>query len=213
MNNNTGISELTVGEVLSALSSDRPDWGGGSAVLLGAAMGTCLLAMAARISAAGVRQGKLAGCAFSAEELDNVGSELAAQADELADWAARDGALYGKVVEAQRLPKEEPEVRSAAVEKALRGAIEGPLQAAEMMLQILHRAEELAGCCKKANISDVQSGVQLVLQGVRGVLLNVKQNCGSRECFAAQKQSALVCAEQTEALAAKILAACADRVK
>lgn len=202
-----GVMNLSIGDVLANLASADPQWGGGSAVLLGASMGACLLAMAARISAAGVRQGKFAP-ELSAEELERIGDELAAQAEVLADWAVKDGELYGRVVAAQRLPKDQPELRSAAVAEALRGAIEGPLQVSRLILDILRQAQKLSANCKKANFSDVASGVQLLNQGIRGALLNVLQNCGQRECFAGCKREAEELGEAAEEAARAVLRQC-----
>ncbi|MDO5295775.1 MAG: cyclodeaminase/cyclohydrolase family protein [bacterium] len=205
---NRGVLQLSIGGVLANLAAPDPQWGGGSAVLLGASMGTCLLAMAARIGALGIRQDKFAAPELNAEELEQLGDELAARAEELADWAAKDGELYGRVVAAQRLPKEQPELRNAAILKALRGAIEGPLWISERIVDILRRAESLAANCKKSNYSDVVSGVQMLLQGIRGAILNVKQNCGQRECFAKAKKHADELGEAAEKAAQIVLQRC-----
>ena len=204
----SGVLDLSIGGVLDKLASDDPQWGGGSAVLLGASMGACLLAMAARISAAGARQGKFVPPALTADGLEDMGEELAAQAGLLAEWAAADGALYGRVVAAQRLPKEQPEVRSAAILEALREAIEGPLQVSRLILDVLRRAQVLAGSCKKANFSDIASGVQLLRQGIRGALLNVKQNCGQRECFAVFCRQADQLSQAAEEITQSVLEQC-----
>lgn len=203
----SSIRSYTIGDVLDLLASARPDWGGGSAVLLGAAMGACLLAMSARVSLAGVEAGKFTPD-LGVEELRALGDKLASQADSLAAWAALDGSLYGKVVAAQRLPKEDPERRQAAIEAALRGAIEGPLQVAELMVQVLELAQQLAPNCKKANLSDISSGVNLLRQGVRGALLNVRQNCGQREVFAMYRDRADALGKKCDALSEVVLAYC-----
>ena len=201
------ILSIDVGSVLTRLASADPQWGGGSAVLLGASMGTCLLAMSARIGAAGARAGTFAP-ELSAADLERIGDELAARAEELAAWAAKDGTLYGRVVSAQRLPKDQPEARSAAILEALRGAIEGPLQVSLLIMSVLQRAQDLAGNCKKANFSDIASGVRLLHQGIRGALLNVRQNCGKRECFAAHKLQAEELGEAADRAVELILRQC-----
>ncbi len=203
------VLAMSLGEVLDNLGSERPDWGGGSAVLLGAAMGSCMYAMAARVSLAGVNKGTFAlPAGTDAEELQRLADYFSHSAEELAIWAARDGSLYGKVVAAQRMPKELGEQRARAIDEALRGAIEGPLQVAELIVAVLRKGAALVPSCKRANLSDISSGTQMLWQGVRGALLNVNQNCGKRELFSDYRLRASQLEGEAKQLAEAILAAC-----
>lgn len=202
------VSELKVGYILERLASESPHWGGGSAVLLGASMGACLLAMAARVTLAGVAQGTFELTTSTVEQMQDRAMRYSLCADRLAKGAAQDGCLYARVVDAYRLPKERAEMRSEAILKALRGAIEEPLALVEMIRELLISARDLVPNCKKSNLSDIENGVHMLLVGARGTLLNVCQNCGKREVFAPLKNRALELGNELESLANDIFAIC-----
>ena len=119
------FADMTVSQLLAALASPDPTPGGGTAAAIAGAMGTSLLVM-------------VAGLAKSRNNTDDEKAALAkaraaiepitARLTELAD---ADAAAFDEVMAAYRLPKatdEEKAARTQAIQAALRGATEVPLE-------------------------------------------------------------------------------------
>ncbi|MBK5298778.1 MAG: cyclodeaminase/cyclohydrolase family protein, partial [Vicinamibacteria bacterium] len=111
-------------ELLGAFSDPSPTPGGGSASALAASIGLSLLAMVAQMgrTRAGSDQDRVV--------LDQARTALLPLCDHVSTLVDEDARAYDAVVAAYRLPKatdEEKTVRKAAVQSALRGAAEVPL--------------------------------------------------------------------------------------
>jgi formiminotetrahydrofolate cyclodeaminase len=158
---------------LDALASERPTPGGGAAAAMAGAAGAALLAMVARLTSG--RKGY--------EALERRMTEVAALADAeraaLATLADRDAAAFDAVMAAHRLPRgtdEERTARAAAVQSALTGAAEVPLEVARRAAALLPTARELVETGNANAVSDAYSAGQLLHTAVAGGLANVSVN-------------------------------------
>jgi methenyltetrahydrofolate cyclohydrolase len=114
------LADLPVGEFLERVAARQPAPGGGTTAAVTAALGAALVAMAARFSG-----GELADVVARADDLRERACALAD-----ADLSA-----YPAVIEARRLPREDPE-RPARVRAALRDATEVPVAIVEVAREV-----------------------------------------------------------------------------
>jgi formiminotetrahydrofolate cyclodeaminase len=160
-------------DLLAAFSSPDPTPGGGSASALASAVGASLLVMVAslpktRTGAGGERQALTA----AAGALTDV-------RDRLRDAIDADSSAYDAVVAAFRLPKAAPEeqhARKAAIDRALRGAIDVPLDVVRLSARALTYAEAVAASGQRSAASDVGVAIALLRAGLHGARLNVDIN-------------------------------------
>ena len=104
---------------------------------------------------------------------------LAGHLEQLAD---DDAEAYEEVLDAYRLPKgsdEDVATRRTAVQNALRGAAEVPLEVMRACLAALTAAVDVARHGNPAAASDVGVALELVCAGMRGAALNVRVNLQS----------------------------------
>ena len=148
---------------LDRLASADPTPGGGSAACVVGALGAALCAMVARIT-----QGN---------------EPLAADADRLRErfGAARrlDEAAYGRVVAASGLPKDTDErkrARTAALQAALAGAAEAPLEAAGLAAEGMGLAERTAALQNRHLVSDVECALHFFRAALAASAANVRIN-------------------------------------
>lgn len=162
------LANWSVDELRRALGSHRPDVGGGTAVLVGASLGASLMAMAAAVTLKKADPPGLAG-------FRNVVVEAG---ERLLELAEADGRSYGAVVEAQRLPAEDPD-REGRLRDALVHAVQVPLDAASTCRDLLGICERMLEMCRPVVHTDLANAALMLGVGVRGSLFNVRQNCGS----------------------------------
>ena len=170
------LSERTVTDLLAAFRSPEPTPGGGSASALAGAVGASLLAMVAALPRT------RAANAEDEEALREAGQRCAALSDELTTLIDRDSEAYEQVMAAYRRPKgtdEEKAARSAAIQTALRGAIDAPLAVMRACANASIRAIAVASFGNPSAASDVQVGLELLMAGLRGARLNVEINLES----------------------------------
>lgn len=169
------FASMTVAELLAALASPDPTPGGGTAAAIAGAMGTSLLVM-------------VAGLAKSKNNTDDEKTALAnARAaiepitSRLADLADADAASFDAVMTAYRLPKttdEEKAARSQAIQSALRGATEVPLETLRACAAALAHARIVADYGNRSADSDVGVAIGLLKAAAAGAAANVRINLG-----------------------------------
>ena len=162
-------------QLLAALASPDPTPGGGTAAAIAGAMGTSLLVM-------------VAGLAKSKNNTDDEKAALAkARAaiepitSRLTDLADADSASFDAVMAAYRLPKstdEEKAARTQAIQAALRGATEIPLETLRACADALVHARVVAGCGNRSAESDVGVAIGLLKAAAAGAAANVRSNLG-----------------------------------
>src|SRR5439155_2724498 len=135
----TDMKELSLGQFLDRLASSDPTPGGGTASAIAGALAAGLLAMVSRLSAGkGGDDAAFQRTLAAAEE----------QRRALLDLAVQDAQAFDAVMRARRLPKETAEDkqrRQAAIQEALTGASDVPLDVASRAASLLEIATSLAG--------------------------------------------------------------------
>jgi formiminotetrahydrofolate cyclodeaminase len=187
-------------ELLAEFASTAPTPGGGSAAALAASVAFALLTMVSRMPRTRT------GTDEERATLDRVGEEVQRLGDHAVQLVEDDAEAYEAVVAAYRLPKateDEQAARRDAVEAALRGAAEVPLDVMRAAQAGLVNAIEVATCGNPAAASDVAVAVELLMAATRSAALNVRVNLKSiREV--GYVEGARAEAERLEASAAKL---------
>lgn len=165
--------EMTMEEFLNELASDSPAPGGGSVSALAGGLGAALVAMVARLTAG---RKDPADLEEKIEENLQVTLRLRQNLQEDVD---RDTAAYNEVVEAYRMPKKtaaEKEARSRAIQEALKGATQLPLQVAQRSLEVLRLSLWALEKGNPNTWSDAAVAVLMAQSGIEGALANVAIN-------------------------------------
>ena len=163
-------------ELLAEFASAGPTPGGGSAAALTSAVGLSLVAMVARMPRT------KHGTDEDRQALDGVLLAVEHLAQHALDLVDDDAAAYDAVVAAYRKPKatEDQKVeRRSAIEAALRGAAEVPLEVMRSCRAGLGAALEAARTGNPSASSDVGVAVELLGAALRGAALNVRVNLSS----------------------------------
>ena len=179
---------MTVSQLLAALASPDPTPGGGTAAAIAGAMGTSLLVM-------------VTGLAKSKNNTDeekaalaNARTAIAPITSRLTSLADADAASFDAVMAAYRLPKatdDEKTTRTAAIQSALRGATEIPLETLRACAAALGHARAVADHGNRSAESDVGVAIGLLKAAAVGAAANVRTNLGGLkdEAFKAATES------------------------
>ena len=170
------IADQTVGGFLDSMAAATPTPGGGTAAAMSGASGAALVAMAARLTA-----GKKSFEAVEARMGEIVETAEAARATFL-DLAERDARSFDAVMQAYGLPKEtddEKAARSAAIQEAMVGAANVPLETARLAVDLLALAEETARTGNPNLLSDAAAASELLGASARAAAWNVEINAQS----------------------------------
>jgi len=169
------FKDMTVAQLLAALASPEPTPGGGTAAALAGAMGTSVLVM-------------VAGLAKSKNNTDDEKAALAkARAaiepitTRLTQLADADAASFDAVMAAYRLPKatdQDKTARTQAIQAALRGATEIPLETLRACAAALEHARVVAEYGNRAADSDTGVAIGLLKAAAAGAAANVRINLG-----------------------------------
>ena len=164
---------MTVAELMAALASPSPTPGGGTAAAIAGAMGTSLLVM-------------VSGLAKSKNNTDDEKAALAkARAaiepitKRLTDLADADAASFDAVMAAYRLAKitdEEKSARTRAIQAALRGATEAPLETLRACVDALTHSRIVADYGNQSAASDTGVAIGLLKAAAIGAAANVRIN-------------------------------------
>ena len=152
-------------------SRDR-EVGGGSAAALAGSMAAGLAGLVARLSEKGTYGLSPERCRGLAEEAD----ALAAALDE---GARADARAYRGVVEAYRLPHDDPQgeqARREAIQRAMVTAASVPLQNARRALRVKEVCLELEGSSNPNAASDLDVALMLARAALLGCVRNVEVN-------------------------------------
>src|SRR5262245_38136564 len=139
-------------ELLAEFASSAPTPGGGSAAALTAAVGFALLTMVARMPRTRT------GTDDERAALDRVSEEVQRLGEHAVQLVDDDATAYENVVTAYRLPKvsdDQKDARRDAIEAALRGAAEVPLDVMRACQAGLVNAIDVARRGNAAAASDV----------------------------------------------------------
>lgn len=160
------VTDLAVGEYLSALAAATPVPGGGSAAALAGAMGSGLLCMVARIA---MRKAKDAS---AQENLRWLEIEFERCLDDLEVLSQEDIDAYDAVVVARKEEGRESRRFADAVAEATRV----PLDTADAADRALRIAERLRPLALAATASDFETGCALLETAFKGGMANAAIN-------------------------------------
>lgn len=170
------LTDRTVADLLAAFRSPDPTPGGGSASALAGAVGASLVAMVAGLPK------PRAASDEDVLSLRRSGQRCVELAGQLSTLVDRDSEAYEQVVGAYRLPKgtdAERAARTEAIQRAMRAAIEAPLDVMRACGEALGHGRVVAHLGNANASTDVQVGQELLRAGLRGARLNVEINLGS----------------------------------
>ena len=167
------LTDRPLTDLLAAISDPSPTPGGGSAAALAASTGLSLLAMVSQMGRT------RSGSEDDRRVLDEARVALLPLRDHVVGLVNDDAGAYDAVVEAYRLPKstdEEKSARQAAVQSALRGAAEVPLDVMRACQAGLTAAGDVARHGNPSARSDVGVALELLIAALKGAALNVSVN-------------------------------------
>lgn len=170
------FSDMTLREFIDVVASSEPAPGGGSASAVAGAIGAALVAMVAGLTP------DSSLTPDTAEKMHHVrsrGRELAAALLEAAD---ADTAAFNAVMAAYRMPKstdEEKAARRAAIQAAMRGAVDAPRSTCVLAREGLELAAFAAEHGNPNAASDAGVGAMLLDAAMGGAGLNIRINLGS----------------------------------
>src|SRR5688572_11681443 len=134
-------AQIALSDLLDAFASNEPVPGGGSAAALAGAVGASLLIMVAGLPKTRT------GAPEEAADLAAAAARLRPLRDTLASLIERDSDAYASVIVAMRLPKgtdAEKGTRRAAIDTAMHGAIDVPMDTMRACQQALRGAVVVA---------------------------------------------------------------------
>lgn len=161
---------------LDELASAEPVPGGGSVAALSGAFAASLVAMVCRLTI-----GKK-GYEAVIYEMESILPRAQALQCELRDLVQTDSDSYTQVMSAYKLPKEtdtQKEVRTRAIQDALKHASDVPLRVAERCADVLALARVVVEKGNKNAASDAGVGAVMAEAGLRGAAFNVSINLSS----------------------------------
>ncbi len=162
--------------LLDAVAAATPTPGGGSVSALAGALAAALGEMVAGLARKKKSHAQyMDGLTAAVQELDKAVRALASDMD-------RDAAAYDEVLNAFKLPKSTPEEedkRTAAIEHALKGAAEVPMDVAETSMFLYTLLGQLETITPASMKSDLQVGRMMAAAAAHGALANVEINLDS----------------------------------
>lgn len=170
------LVDMKVTAFLDELKSDSPAPGGGSISALAGALGAGLSMMVS-----GLTEGN-AKYESAQSELVLLKPQLEGCIQRLTTCVDEDTAMFNKVMDAYRLPKstdEEKAQRSAAIQLALKGAAELPLEVANLCKNVLVLSKRMLQIGNTNAASDAAVAGQMAHAGMWGAIYNVRINLGT----------------------------------
>ncbi|MEK6372081.1 MAG: glutamate formimidoyltransferase [Acidobacteriota bacterium] len=160
------LASMSVRDFVDVLSSDSPAPGGGSVSALAAAMGAALASMVAVLSH--TRK----GFESKQDDLDRIAARGQALKDRFLAAVDADTAAFDALLDAMRLPKDDP-TRHVALADATVGAAEVPLSVLEGCPEVIELSREVGRIGLQASLSDAGVGAQMARAAAAGAYQNV----------------------------------------
>ncbi|MCD6531105.1 glutamate formimidoyltransferase, partial [bacterium] len=160
-------------DFVDEVSRESPAPGGGSVAALAGSLGAALASMVANLTANKHPRGEFK------DRLISIAEKAQEVKDALIRAVYEDTQAFNDYLEALRMPRSTPEerkVREEAIQAGLKKAVRVPLRTAELSMDALKLAAEIAEIGNKASVSDAGVSAQIALTGVIGGVLNVLIN-------------------------------------
>lgn len=170
------LVNMSLKEFYEVLASDAPAPGGGSVAALSGTMGAGLLSMVCRLTIG--KKGYESSeeiAKTTLEKSDALGKELLAFVD-------KDTEAFNGVMAAFKMPKDTDEnkaIRSAAIQKGYKEAVQSPLSIAKACLSVIELAYPIMDKGNSNALSDVGVGADMAFSGLEGAIMNVEINLPS----------------------------------
>jgi len=172
------LVDLDLRSFMETVASESPAPGGGSVSAyigaLGVALGTMVANLSSHKKGWDERWKEFSDWAVKGKEIQN----------RLLDLVDRDTAVYIKLIEANRLPKntdEEQKIRHNAVIEAYRNAISVPYIVMETAFEGFKVVRQMVEKGNPASVTDAAVGGIAILSCIRGAFLNVRINAKGME--------------------------------
>ena len=170
------FGSLTVEGFFDALGKDAPTPGGGSAAAVSGAMGASLVRMLALLTVGRKK--------YAEHEplMQAIAEQALEERERLMALAAEDAGAYDAVSQAFKLPRESDEekaARAAAIQAAMKGACEVPLQVMEHCCEVIALAKNAVLYGNVNAASDGAAGAELARAALKVASYNVQINLGS----------------------------------
>ena len=168
----------SVSGFVASVAAPTPAPGGGTVAAHAASLGAALAQMVAGLTIGKKKYAAVEG------EMKEAALKAAALVTELTTLGARDAEAYGRVMAAYKLPSEnesDAAKRKQAIDTALLGAAEVPLETARACLRVLEVAELVATKGNTNAVSDAGVSALLAEAACRGAVYNVRINVSSLE--------------------------------
>jgi len=169
------LTEKPIASFLDQLASSAPTPGGGSVAALSGTLGAALISMVSNLTV-----GK--------EKYADVQDEIAVMLQnsetlrrKLTELVEEDIAVYTELSQTMKMPrdtKEQKNIRTKSMDKALKAATDVPLRVAEACVSVMELCRSAAEKGNANVISDVGVGILLAEAGLRSAALNVLVNLG-----------------------------------
>lgn len=179
-----GVEKATIEQFLTELGSASPAPGGGTVAALAGAQAAALVSMVASLTLAkkkrAVTPAGAAACAGAAAsagaaDLADALSEAQALIHELSGLGERDTAAFLEVMAAYRMSREDPG-RGQAIQSALRGAAEVPLEVMRCAVRILPLARMVLEQGIASARTDAAVAAIMAHAALQGAALNAMVN-------------------------------------
>jgi len=160
-------------QYLDDAASGEPTPGGGSVAALVGALGTALTSMVCNFTVGKEKYKDVE------EEVAEILSKAEALRGDLSELMQADTEAYGKVGEAYGMPRKtskQKKARTAAIQEALKGALEVPLKATMCCYDVLKLNQPLVDKGNTNLISDVGVAVALAEAALHSAAMNVEIN-------------------------------------
>ncbi|RKY21276.1 MAG: sugar ABC transporter substrate-binding protein [Planctomycetota bacterium] len=164
--------EKSVAEFLQEAADRRPVPGGGAIAALAAAMGSAMAHMSASYSTS-------EKFAEVKEQVEVVLAHFREAVGRFAQLAEADAEAYSRFAEAMKMPRSteaEKQKRKAAMQLAIEGAIEVPLEVCGLCVESLRALLPLVEVGNKNLVSDTGVAAVMLKAGFSGAKLNVETN-------------------------------------
>jgi glutamate formiminotransferase/formiminotetrahydrofolate cyclodeaminase len=197
----------TAAPFVEAVAEGTATPGGGAVAALAGALSAALAEMVARLTVGKKRY---------ADVEETMNAIVAAASDlrgRLLDAVEEDSAAFDALMEAFRLPEDDPE-RAAAIQNSTIHATDVPLNVARLALDAMQLAEQVARQGNKNAATDAAVSVLMGLAAVEGAALNVRVNVAGLKddgLSARYNHDIMVMVEQARAVRDAVLAAAEER--
>lgn len=159
-------------EFINTLASKEPTPGGGGAAALVGTVAAALCSMVANLTS-----GKKKYEMYQ-EDMDRILSYLEESIRDINGYIEKDAEAYKPVVEAYKIPKDDPK-RAEIMEKALLAAAVVPMELAGKLYDLIPVMEELEEKGSKMALSDVAVAAVTCKAAMEGAVMNVYINTKS----------------------------------